>query len=51
MEVGAGDAEVCVSELALDDRQRDAFACHLDGVRVAKLVRRESPANTCGRGA
>ena len=30
-------------ELALDDDQRDALACHLDGVRVAELVRREAP--------
>jgi len=34
-----------VSELALDDRQGDAFACHLDSARVAKLVRRESSVN------
>jgi hypothetical protein len=30
-----------VPELALDHDQRDAFVCHLDGVRVAALVRRE----------
>ena len=29
-------------ELALDDVQRHAFAGHLDGVRVAELVRREA---------
>jgi hypothetical protein len=32
-----------VPELALDDDQRHAFAGHLDGVRVAQLVRREAP--------
>ena len=45
LEVDRGDAEVGVSELALDDDQRDAFAGHLDGVRVAELVRREAPAD------
>jgi hypothetical protein len=30
-----------VSELALDNDQRDAFTSHLDGVGVAELVRRE----------
>ncbi len=49
LQVDGGDAEVAVSELALDDDQRDAFACHLDGVGVAELVRREAPAHA-GRG-
>jgi hypothetical protein len=31
-----------VSELALDDGQRDAFAGHLDRVRMAKLMGRET---------
>jgi len=34
-----------VTELALDDDERHAFARHLDRVRVAKLVRREPPTN------
>jgi hypothetical protein len=34
-----------VSELALDDDQRDSFVGHLDRVRVAELVRGEAPAN------
>jgi hypothetical protein len=41
------NAEVAVSELALDDDQRYAFARHLDGVGVAELVRakrRRTPA-------
>ena len=42
LEVDRGDAEVGVSELALDDDQRDALAGHLDGVGVAELVRREA---------
>ena len=28
-----------MTELALDHDQRDAFACHLDGVGVSDLVR------------
>jgi hypothetical protein len=31
-----------MSELALDDDQRDALVSHLDGVSVSELVRRES---------
>ena len=42
LEVDRGDAEVGVAELALDDDQRHALAGHLDGVRVAQLVRREA---------
>jgi hypothetical protein len=34
-----------VSELALDHVRGDAFAGHLDGVRVAELVGRESSAH------
>jgi hypothetical protein len=37
------DAEIGVPELALDDRQRDALTCHLDRVRMAKLMRCEAP--------
>jgi hypothetical protein len=43
LEVDRGDAEVGVAELALDDDRRHAFAGHLDGVRVAELVRRKAP--------
>src|SRR5919106_3113289 len=42
LQVDAGDAEVGMPELALDDDQRHALAGHLDGVRVAQLVRREA---------
>ena len=45
LEVDRGDAEVAVSELALDDDQRDAFAGHLDGVGVSELVRCEASAH------
>src|SRR3954470_20864348 len=38
-----------VAQLALDDDERHALASHLDGVGVAQLVRRETPANACGR--
>jgi hypothetical protein len=34
LEVDGGDAEVAVSELALDDDQRYAFSGHFDGVGV-----------------
>src|SRR5215207_1593834 len=42
LEVDRGDAEVGVTELALDDDDRHALARHLDGVRVAQLVWREA---------
>jgi hypothetical protein len=42
LEVGRGDAEVGMAELALDHVQRDALAGHLDGVGVTELVRGES---------
>jgi hypothetical protein len=35
-----------VAELSLDDIERHPLAGHLDGVRVAELVRCESPAHT-----
>ena len=38
-----------LSELALDHDQRDAFAGHLDGVSVTKLVSREAAPHS-GRG-
>src|SRR4051812_3399734 len=49
LEVDRGDAEVAVAELALDDDERHALVCHLDGVGVAQLVRCETLANACGR--
>jgi hypothetical protein len=39
-----------MAELPLDHDQRHAFACHLDGVGVAQLVRREAAPNP-GRGS
>jgi hypothetical protein len=47
LEVDRGDAEVGVPELALDYQQRDAFAGHLDRVRVSQWCgakRRRTPA-------
>jgi hypothetical protein len=38
LQVDRRDAEICVSELSLNDVERNAFASHLDGVCVAKLV-------------
>jgi len=49
LELDRGDAEVAVAELALDDDERHALVRHLDGVGVAKLVRREAPTNARGR--
>lgn len=43
LEVDRGDAEIGVSKLALDDGERDAFARHLYGVGMTKLVWREAP--------
>jgi hypothetical protein len=40
LKVDAGDPEVRVPELALDDDQRDAFVGHLHRVCVSELVRR-----------
>jgi hypothetical protein len=34
-----------VAQLALDDVERHAFAGHLDGVRVSKLMWREAPSD------
>jgi len=35
LQVDRGDAEVGVAELVLDDVERHAFVCELDGVGVA----------------
>ncbi len=45
LKVGAGDPEVGVSELALDDRERYALTCHFDSVSVPELMRRKPPTN------
>ena len=50
-QVDRGDCKVGVPELALDDEDRYAFAGHLDGVGVAKLVRSEPPTHTVGQGS
>ena len=50
LEVDAGDAEVGVSELALDHYERHAFVRHLDGMSVPQLVGREATSHT-GRGS
>ena len=39
-----------MSQLALDDDQRDAFASHLDGVGVTELVRCEPAPHSCRGG-
>jgi hypothetical protein len=51
LEIDAGDSEVGVSELALDHDERDSLVRHLDGVGMAKLLRREPPPDArCGGG-
>jgi hypothetical protein len=49
LEVDRRDAEVAVTELALDDDQRHAFVGHLDRVRVAQLMRRKPSPYAGGR--
>ena len=46
--VGGGDPKVGMTELSLDDHQRDPFAAHLHCVGVAELVWRE-PSPNAGR--
>jgi hypothetical protein len=51
-QVRGGDSEVCVlTELSLDNHQRDAFSGHLDCVGVPELVWSEpspDPGGGCG---
>jgi hypothetical protein len=47
LEVDAGDAQVGVPELALDDHERDALVGHLHRVSVPELMRREPSAGAC----
>jgi hypothetical protein len=49
LQIDRGDAEVAVSELALDDDQWHALAGHLDRVCVTQLVRSEASANAGSR--
>jgi hypothetical protein len=49
LQVDAGDAEVGVPELTLDDDERNAFVCHFDRVGVPELVRREPTPHTRSR--
>jgi hypothetical protein len=44
-QIRGGDPKVCVAELTLYDHQGNAFARHLDGVRVTELMWREPPPN------
>lgn len=38
-----------MSELALNDHEGDSFVCHLHGMRVPELVRREATSDSCCR--
>ena len=46
LQVDRRDPQVSVTELALDDDQRDFFACHLHGVGMSQLMGRKPPAHT-----
>jgi hypothetical protein len=46
LEIDRRDAKMRMSELTLDDRQRDPLVCHLDRMRVSELVRREPTSHT-----
>jgi len=48
-QVHRGDPEIGMPRLTLDDQQRHALSRHLDGVRVAQLMRRE-PLSYAGLG-
>jgi hypothetical protein len=50
LQVDLGDAEAGMAELALDDDQWHALACHLDGVRVTEPVWREATPDARLRG-
>jgi hypothetical protein len=45
-EIGGGDPEIGMAQLALDDDQRDPLAGHLNSVGVPQLMRRESAADS-----
>lgn len=52
LQVDRGDPEVGMSQLALDDVERDALPGHLDSMGVAQLVRSEAaPYPGLGRSA
>ena len=52
LQVDRGDPEVGMSQLALDDVERDALPGHFDGAGVAQLVWSETPPYAgLGRGA
>ena len=42
LRVDRRDAEIGVTELTLDDVERNSFARHLNGMRVAELIRRKA---------
>ena len=44
-QIRRGDPKVCVLELALYDHEGNAFARHLDGVRVTELMWGEPPSD------
>ena len=46
LETNRRDPEMGMPELPLDDRQRDPFVGHFDGVSMPQLVWREPPSHT-----
>jgi hypothetical protein len=47
-QVGGGDSEVCVPELALDHDQRHSFSGHFNCMGVPELMWREATPDSCG---
>src|SRR5947209_19430141 len=43
LEVDAGDPQIAMPELPLDDHQRDALVGELDSVGMPQLMRRKAP--------
>jgi hypothetical protein len=50
LQIDRGDAEIGMTQLALDDVERDALVGELDGVGVAQLVGRETAPHRGVRG-
>jgi hypothetical protein len=46
LQMDGRDADVGVAELALNDDERDAFVCHLDGMSVSELERGDSASHS-----
>ena len=50
LQVDAGDPEVAMPQLPLDNDKRDPLVRHFDSMSVAELMRRKAPSHARGRG-